>query len=72
MSFGTIIEIDEEVVPNEPWDELEQNFFNSIRLAMRKVEDGKRNVDCRSNQEARGTQKVSGSKKRRKDSSKKT
>lgn len=64
--------LDQDVEPNEPWDELEANFFKCIRKAMRAVEDGKRDVDSRSNKEAGSTKEVFRGKKRRKDTRKKT
>ena len=71
MSFGNVLTLNEDVEPNEPWDELEANFFSCIRRSMRAIENGKRHVDSRGNQEAGNTKEVVRGKKRRKDSRKK-
>ncbi len=63
--FGHEIEIDEDVVPNENWDELEKNFFNAIRKALKDIKDGKRDVDRGSDQKAGRSTKKSRREKRR-------
>lgn len=62
--FGTEWMIEEEFVSIEPWTEFEARWFDSIREAMRKVEDGKRQLDSGSNQKTRSLKKGAGSKKR--------
>lgn len=47
--FGTEWMIEEEFEPVEPWTTFEANWFKTIREAMRKVKDGKRDVDSGSN-----------------------
>lgn len=51
--YGTDWMIEEEFEPIEPWTEFEAEWFESIRSAMKEVENGKRNVDSRSNQETK-------------------
>lgn len=41
--FGTEWMIEEEFEPVHPWTEFESRWFDSIREAMKKVEDGKKN-----------------------------
>lgn len=55
--FGTEWMIEEEFEPVEPWTSFESRWFETIREAMRKVEDGKRQLDSRSNKEARSPKK---------------
>ena len=61
--YGHEFMVCEEFVPVHPWDEFEQRWFDSIRNAMKVIKDGKRHVDSRSNQEARGAKKKSRRKK---------
>lgn len=48
--FGTEWMIEEEFEPVAPWTEFEARWFQSIKEAMKKVEDGKRKLDSRSDQ----------------------
>jgi len=43
--FGTEWMIEEEFEPIEPWTSFEAKWFESIREAMKKVEDGKKQLD---------------------------
>jgi len=61
----------EEFVPAFPWDEFERKWLcETVKNAIKAVEDGKRNVDCRRNQEAGRITQKSRRKKRGKDSRK--
>lgn len=70
--FGTEWIVEEEFNPVDPWTEFESRWFESIREAMRKVKDGKRNVDSGSYQKARSPKKRARRKEGKRYTSKKT
>lgn len=49
--FGTEWTIQEEFEPIEPWNEFESRWFESIREAMKKIEDGKRDKESNKSRE---------------------
>lgn len=57
------------VVGDLQWDD---RLFNTIRFSMKEIKNGKRELDFRGDQEARGTEKVIRNKKRAKNSNRKT
>ena len=71
MSFGSEIILTEDVEPNEPWLEWDARFFDSIRFALRSIEDGKRKLDSERNKETGESKEIFRGKKRRKDSHRK-